>query len=600
VNRGSTTFVTRRPAVLAMIGLAALFLLAVAERVVYRGDVMPNVSVAGVPVGKMSERDAYRAISALGARLESEPVSVRAGDVRLVFTPQEIGYDVDEEATLRSARQSARTANPIGQLVGFVQRRFRADDVGLRVRWDEQELRRLVDGWARDLTEGVVDGDLRFDGARVVAVRPRSGRGIDPRDGRQRIAALLQEGQHRSVRLPIRTIPPRVQAAAVEEAARRARRLLGGDVTVVANGETLTLTPPKIASTLETRRRGSTLDLRVNTLRLAAALGDDFDRLVDPPVDARFAVSGTTVSVVPGRNGRSPDLDAVASGILAGRRRINAPMVEVEPKRTTKWAKDLGITRLVSSFTTRFPAGQPRVKNIQRAAQLIDGTVVEPGAVFSLNETVGPRTPERGFVQAPVYYQEFTEDVGGGVSQVATTTYNAVFYGGYEVVTHKPHSIWFDRYPMAVEATVNYPTVDLKFRNDTRHGVLIETYTTSTSITVALYGDNEGRRVRKEGPTILKEYPPENKYIDWPALPEGEERQIQHGYTGYDVEVWRVIERPGAPAVRRRYFWHYTMLPNQILRGTGPAVTSVPPSTDSPPPTDSPPVEGEGNPPPEG
>ena len=108
------------------------------------------------------------------------------------------------------------------------------------------------------------------------------------------------------------------------------------------------------------------------------------------------------------------------------------------------------------------------MKNIHRGADLLNNTIVEPGATFSLNDTLGPRTAERGFVVAPVFYGEFTEDVGGGVSQLATTVFNAVFFGGYEDVYHKPHTIYISRYPMGREATVNYPSVDLKFRNNTK------------------------------------------------------------------------------------------------------------------------------------
>jgi vancomycin resistance protein YoaR len=240
----------------------------------------------------------------------------------------------------------------------------------------------------------------------------------------------------------------------------------------------------------------------------------------------------------------------------------------------------------VSTFTTNHPAGQPRVTNIHRAADLIDDTVVEPGQVFSLNETVGPRTEARGFVRAPVFYGEFTEDVGGGVSQLATTVFNAVFFGGYEDVYHKPHSIYFSRYPMGREATVNYPNLDLKFRNDSSHGVLVRAHYTDTSITVSFYGDKEGKVVRAEGPNVLAVRPPATTFLDWPLLPLGEEEELEAGYAGYDVEVFRVIERPGEEPVRERFFWRYDMLERTVLRGVAPpTTTTTTPSTTTSAPT---------------
>jgi vancomycin resistance protein YoaR len=86
-------------------------------------------------------------------------------------------------------------------------------------------------------------------------------------------------------------------------------------------------------------------------------------------------------------------------------------------------------------------------------------------------------------------------NVGGGVSQLATTLYNAVFFGGYEDVEHRPHSIYFSRYPVGREATVVFPKPDVVFRNDTLDPVRIDTSYTSSSVTVRLYGNDMGRSV---------------------------------------------------------------------------------------------------------
>ncbi|GIU87144.1 MAG: hypothetical protein KatS3mg009_1659 [Acidimicrobiia bacterium] len=312
-------------------------------------------------------------------------------------------------------------------------------------------------------------------------------------------------------------------------------------------------------------------------------------------MDAGFEVTPAgTVEVVPSRDGRQVDVPALADAILTGRRRVEAPMRTVAPERDTEWARSLGIKEMVSTFTTRHAAGEERVKNIHRAADLLNNRVVEPGEVFSLNEAIGPRTPERGFVRAPVFYGEFTEDYGGGVSQLATTLFNAVFWGGYEDVYHKPHTIYISRYPKGREATVNYPDVDLKFRNDSNAGVLIRTSYTASSITVTFYGDKEGKEVTEEGPFTSAERPAETRYYDCPGppglddegvcatLPLGETEVVQRGYDGFDVEYFRVIRRPGREPVRERFFWRYRMQPTQILVGTLPPPTTAPPPAPAP------------------
>ena len=158
----------------------------------------------------------------------------------------------------------------------------------------------------------------------------------------------------------------------------------------------------------------------------------------------------------------------------------------VRPERDTAWARNLGITRQVSTFTTNFTPGQPRVVNIQTGARALDGAVVEPGEVFSLNERLGPRTLAKGYVLAPQIGADlgYEDSVGGGVSQLSTTLFNAVFFGGYQDVTHTVHALYIDRYPMGREGTLNYPSIDNRFRNDPPNGVLIRTSVSATSVTV--------------------------------------------------------------------------------------------------------------------
>ena len=292
------------------------------------------------------------------------------------------------------------------------------------------------------------------------------------------------------------------------------------------------------------------------------------------------------------------DMDAVTRAILRGERRIIAPAREIAPRHDTKWARALGIVRQVGSFETFYPSGQDRVKNIHRGADLLNNTVVEAGKNFSLNQTIGPRTAARGFVTAPVFAQgEFFDDYGGGVSQLATTTYNAAFFAGYKDITHQPHTIYISRYPAGREATVNYGAIDLQFRDDTPHGVLVRTSYSDTSITVTLYGDNDGRSVREENRTTSNPVPVTDKVFQCPApksvdptdqcatLSAGQTEEISAGDSGFDVAFDRVIDQPGHPERREHYTWHYTMLANQILVGTLPPTTTsatAAPSTSAP------------------
>lgn len=168
--------------------------------------------------------------------------------------------------------------------------------------------------------------------------------------------------------------------------------------------------------------------------------------------------------------------------------------VYTEAAKKTTDIDGYGLKHVVSEFTTYHGCCASRVENIHLIADMLDGYVLQPGEVLNVNEIIGERTLEKGFKPAgSILKGELIDSVGGGISQFITTLHNAVYWGGYEIVTHKPHSIYFSRYPKGVEATINWPYVDYIFRNDTDSLVMVDTEYTDTSITVRLLGDNADR-----------------------------------------------------------------------------------------------------------
>lgn len=152
----------------------------------------------------------------------------------------------------------------------------------------------------------------------------------------------------------------------------------------------------------------------------------------------------------------------------------------------------------VARFTTYFDCCEARVTNIKLIAKAVDGYVVMPGETFSIDRVVGPRTSDKGYVPAP-YLQNGEGKccaVGGGVSQFGTTIHNAVFWGGYQIDYHRPHSGWISRYPLGIEATLVYSSIDYRFTNDTVTPIYIETSAASTSVTVELWGYQGGWEMR--------------------------------------------------------------------------------------------------------
>ena len=551
--------------VLSLLGLAA------AERLVYRDRVLPGVRLAGVQVAGRSNAAARTTVALAAARIEREPLLVTAGFVRFRLRPQAVGVAVDEAATTRAVQRAGRAGNPLAQLLGPLLRRLDPIEVGWAARHDRSAAARAVAAWARKAERPAVDGDLRVQGTTVVPVPPRPGQRLDRSGAVDAVVAALTSPPPRALALPVHPLQPRIRQADVDQAVDQAGRVLAGPVTVSVDRLRLTLRPAALAAALRTVQADGRLQLNLDQARLRTALASDLAQVEKTPRDAQFRVRGGNVQIVPAAGGRRLDLAPVTAAILGGARAVTGELRPVQPRRSTAWAQSLGIRERVSAFTTMHQPGQPRVRNIHRAADLLRGQLVLPGERFSLNQAIGPRTPARGFITAPVITRgEFSQDVGGGVSQVATTFFNAVFFGGYRIVSHQPHSYYIKRYPMGREATVSLPAPDLMFINDSRAGILIHTSYTDTAITVTFYGDRAGRRVRAEGPHILATRPPEGttEYLEDPKLPRGTQI-VEPAFTGYDVEVFRVITEPGKPTRQERFFTRYNSANPKVIRGTG-------------------------------
>ena len=213
------------------------------------------------------------------------------------------------------------------------------------------------------------------------------------------------------------------------------------------------------------------------------------------PQDARFQVTATGKIVIrPSAPGLQLDLPATAKAIAAAafstdRRTAHLAVRVAEPERTTEIADTMGITGVVSSYTTTYGGTPGRLNNVQLVSQLIDGTLIKPGGTFSFNGTTGERTAAKGFQEAPVIINgELQNGLGGGICQVSTTVFNAAFEAGLPIDARTNHALYISHYPLGRDATVNYPDLDLKFSNDTGHWLLLRTFVGAGSLTVNLYG----------------------------------------------------------------------------------------------------------------
>ena len=207
--------------------------------------------------------------------------------------------------------------------------------------------------------------------------------------------------------VPLRPHAPTVGVEQARIAQRVVTRLLDGPREVRFRDATAVLPVATLAALVTTKPQGDTLRVGLDVDGLREELLPRLGRFERQPVDARFVVDGNRVRVVPDVPGRKLDADRIALSLVTNlpARAHLARFLSAQPKLTTEEAQKLRITELVSEFTTNYPCCAPRVTNIKRAATLLDGTIILPGKVFSLNGALGKRTEAKGFVSAPADLQ---------------------------------------------------------------------------------------------------------------------------------------------------------------------------------------------------
>jgi vancomycin resistance protein YoaR len=260
-----------------------------------------------------------------------------------------------------------------------------------------------------------------------------------------------------------------------------------------------------------------------------------------PGRDATLDFATGAPVVVPSQDGRGIDYAKTINALMpvltkAAPRQITAVYADQPAKVTTEDINKMGITGEISTFTTGGFAADSG-QNIKRAAEQINGTIVKPGETFSLNAVTNPRTVANGYVEAGIIEDGHpARGVGGGVSQVATTTYNAAYFAGMVDVAHKEHSFYISRYPVAREATVFDNVIDLKFRNDGPTAVMIRTIWTPSSLTVKLYGTKRYEVTSTTGPRT-NETPPTPV-----TIPKGQPCSPSQGAPGFTASDTRTLK----------------------------------------------------------
>ncbi|MFV0318733.1 MAG: VanW family protein [Microthrixaceae bacterium] len=455
-------------------------------------NVARNTELAGTTVGGMDQAQLTDVVDTLAGELPGTEVDIDTGDLQLTTTAGELGLGIDTDATVAGVLERGTDA-PLWQ------QPFEWVGSFLTPRAAPVELSTDLEVMGAAITS--LEGDARTAAVEPALVVADGAASLAPgQDGIELSTAAVVEGLPRTlsdvsqpitVRAERTVVAPDIADEAVGALVDQANALGGRTITVKAGEQTFELEGASIL-------HGAAVDMESGQPTLTISdevIGQQIVSVQQSyanPTDVTFVAGGAGLVPQAGHDAQvccgEGAVPLIVQAILDGAEEVEVPTRTYTAAEGLEWAQGLGVDQVVAEFTTPHPAGQPRVTNIHTIADRIRGTLIAPGETFSVNDLTGPRTRDKGYVAAPAIVNgEHVQDVGGGVSQFATTLFNAAFFAGLPIPEYKMHSEYISRYPYAREATMFYPSVDLKITNDTPYGIVIWPTYTDSSITVQLW-----------------------------------------------------------------------------------------------------------------
>ena len=534
------------------------------------GETQRGATVLGIDVSGISPAAAQEKLEHQFPGINEKQVSLRGGETTVEFTPSAAGLAIDWKATAESAAD--QSYNPFKRLFAW----FSDHDVAPVQSVDEAKFAPELDRIISSIDREQVQGGIVFQGSVPEPIYSVPGQKLDA----AKLRPAIQDGWPKGspVDLPMADPGPLVSDLSVKKNLREiAQPAAAADLIVKGEKKTdAVLRKERIGDVLSFKPDGEGGLKAVWSLKVAEKiLGPQLAKTEQPAREATVVIRDNKPVVVDEQTGRTVDwnktLKNIGKDMLKPKDRVITATYGVSnPKFKRADAEKLGIKEVIGEFTTggfEYASGI----NIGRAAEQVNGAVVKPGKTFSLNTRTGPRGTEQGYVESGVIINGRPgRGVGGGVSQFATTLYNAGYFAGMDDIEHREHSYYISRYPMAREATVWEGAIDVKFRNPDKTGVLIQSFADDSSVTVRLWGTktvevesiNNGTWSYTSPGTI--------------RLPQGPDCAASGGQDGFTTSDTRVI-RDAKTGKEKSKSTHHRHLPadsGRDLRGAEAAATT--------------------------
>lgn len=529
-------------AVVPVLLMLLVFSTVVTYEQVYSQRIASGVTVQGIQLGSLEPAAAHRLVSkSLQTYLNrplvfslNTPLPPKAGDengaqatgLQWQATPAELGFKFDTEATVQRALQVGREGSGLSQLGDQWNARWGGRSVAPAFTFDDAALQAAFDGLALEVNRPITNAGMRIENGQITILPSAIGIRLDRYALASEIANRVTNLSAEPIKLPMLTVTPTLTETELNQVKAEAQRMMASPVTLNFEDRNWTVEPSRIASMIgvfEEKYADGTPAVKPRidpeaAMAYAKTLSKEINR---DPIDGRFQIDDGKVTVLqPSVNGVSVATEKLA-GILtraaegvSPQERAGAVPVSVEKPKISMDEINTAFTYRIESRTLAYTYSMPsRAHNIELGASVIHGYVVAPGETFSFNALVGDTTPDKGYgigyaingYDPKTKKAKYVLDYGGGICQVATTLFQSVFFSGYEIVDRTNHANRITAYEpirevQGVDATVYYPIVDFKWRNNSDYPVLIDIRAGGGRVTSNLYTTDPGWKVQVNGP----------------------------------------------------------------------------------------------------
>lgn len=608
---------------IVIVVLAVLLAVGLLDLAMNAGRIYPGVRIGTVDVSGMTVDEAAQAVEDTYApRLEShealifanEEVAADLDDLSHAYAAEELSEQLSFEEAQHNKQLWTATAPLLGaslpsralaedalavgrEGVGFAARlgaTFGGAEVPVRADYDAEELEGLANDIDLAIGEPRVDFGMEVKDGTAKVTEGHDGSMVDRATLARELDRILlaEEAEVGSFVAHAEYAPLRIDQAAAQATCDAVNALLTPGASFTYDGSDLSVSTNDLGNWVgsyvaELPEGGYRLDPYLDDARATPALvGLMNERMLGSAVAVSFSKQGDSVTVTPHGEVVIPQLEQAIEALdnrMFGEYRADGtfksePVYDAIDIQATihdgpmpfEEALNAGVVGQISSFTTQYTATSSttnRNHNIHLAAELLNDSITPAnGGQWKFNEVAGDYGVEAGFLPAGVISNgEYETSDGGGVCQVATTVFNAVYDAGYPVVQRQAHSLRMASYPDGRDAAVSYPDLDLVWENDTDSDVLMRTSFTDTTVTVALYGVNPGYVVTTETGDWVEGEEFTTKYEEDESLAEGQSKVKTVGTDGSYIQVKRIVHDREGNFLRDAVFTSNYLPINQVI-----------------------------------